>query len=821
MSDPQKSSPQGKRKAAHSEALIGRSLQHGEYQIEAVLGRGGMGQVFLASHTKLDVPVALKQVRADQPLPESVITELDRILHNEGTEPYIPSGQAQENDFPVSGGANTDRFLREALLLARLRHPAIPLLYDYFFEEGYWYLTMEYVPGPTLAAYMREHAPLPPLEALNYAMQLCDVLDYLHQQMPPVIFRDMKPSNVILNPDGRLMLIDFGIARYFKEGQINDTTDFGSPGYASPEQYEGIGQTDARSDLFSLGVILHEMVSGQPPVRRAARGWKMEMLHKINPAISPALSGLVMVATRTEPMYRFQTAHTFYAALERTHTIEERWAYRRCVFLAEEAQRQQVSGPSGNTESRPALVADQKLKEPAAATSRTQRMHLREHAYETRREQLEQEALAHQLAFVDESLKQRAGASGVLVASQSLRPLPPLPPPLPSTLMPPPEEFESVIPARSTRRSRHIFSTFIALVIVLALLAALLLTYNYSINHAYPAQPVQTIHATQPAQTAHSTVIPSSAWQVLPALPAPEADNTALYTEVQGRAYIYMSGGYRGARNLPHYSHGLYRYDIAAAHWESLTIKGLPGMGNNAAALDKYGRLFFTAGYSPDSASVPSLLYMYQPDNGKLTAITPPPQTALGFGGAMVADQQGHLYLTEGFMTPANPATLAGSGWYSYDSSTGQWRVLASLPIGLGYVQLVPDGTGGILLLGGARDAGQHLPSHSIYRYDVSQNVWTQALTTTPSVLSGAASCLNGPRQFVIIGGYDAAHNRSLASVWLLDPGTLRWASLPSLPTGGSALGAAACDGQGHVYVERGANNSNSPTADFLELSIT
>src|SRR5215469_12697055 len=134
MSEPQKFSPQGLRKAAHAEALIGRSLQHGEYQIEAVLGRGGMGQVFLASHTKLDMPVALKQVRADQPLPESVITELDSILHNDGTGPYIPPGQPQEHDFPASGGANTDRFLREALLLARLRHPAIPLLYDYFFE---------------------------------------------------------------------------------------------------------------------------------------------------------------------------------------------------------------------------------------------------------------------------------------------------------------------------------------------------------------------------------------------------------------------------------------------------------------------------------------------------------------------------------------------------------------------------------------------------------------------------------------------------------------------------------------------------------------
>src|SRR5713101_1168017 len=316
--------------------LVGRALQQGTYHVEAVIGHGGMGEVFLASHRALDVPVALKQGRADQPLPESVITELDNLLHQKQTTPRAPLSQALSDDFPLSGGVNTDRFLREALLLARLSHPAIPTLYDYFFEDGCWYLVMEYLPGPTLATYMRQYAPLPPLEALNYAMQLCDVLDYLHQQELPVVFRDLKPSNVILSPEGRLMLVDFGIARYFKEGQINDTTDFGSPGYASPEQYEGSGQTDGRSDLYSLGVILHEMISGQRPVRAGTRAGKLESPRQINPALSPALSGLVTVATRAESMYRFQTAHTFYRALERTRVIEESRAFNRFTLLSRE-----------------------------------------------------------------------------------------------------------------------------------------------------------------------------------------------------------------------------------------------------------------------------------------------------------------------------------------------------------------------------------------------------------------------------------------------------------------------------------------------------
>lgn len=400
------SDSQAGRKTVQQEVLVGRTLQKGEYIVEAVLGHGGMGQVFLAAHAQVDIPVAIKQVRADEPLPPGVIEELDQLLHSKETP--TPSTRG---DFPLSGGPNTDRFLREALLLGRLRHPAIPLLYDYFLENGCWYLVMEYVPGSTLSSYMREHAPLPPLEAVNYALQICDVLDYLHRQSPPVVFRDLKPANIILHPDGRLMMVDFGIARYFKEGQFNDTTDFGSPGYASPEQYEGLGQTDARSDLFSLGVIIHEMLSGQRPTRRGMNMEHLESLHKLNPAILPALSGLIMVATRAEPMYRFQSAHTFYQALERVHSVEERRAYRYHTRMAEVTASQKtpvfpmlIPPPSsqGFLSSELARELDQ----------RAQHMRMREQTQRTTlRDGLEQEALAHRLTAIDESLKLRAISS--------------------------------------------------------------------------------------------------------------------------------------------------------------------------------------------------------------------------------------------------------------------------------------------------------------------------------------------------------------------------------------------------------------------------
>ena len=321
---------QGKQKTPQ-ENLIGKTLCSDEYYIHRVIGHGGMGKVYLAAHTELTVPVALKQARADQPLPDSVVAELDALLQGDSSSTAAPL-----QDTVSSGGVHTDRFLREALFLARLHHPALPSLYDYFFEDGYWYLVMDYIPGPTLTMYLRQQGPLPPLEALNYAIQLCDVFDYLHRQTPPIIYRDLKPSNILVTPEGSLMLVDFGIARYFKEGQANDTTDFGSPGYASPEQYQAEGQTDGRSDLFSLGILLYEMLSGQRP--NMSNGTFADISSKDMPSISAVLSGLITLATRTEPMYRFQSAHTFFLALERAYTLEEQRTYQQRVML-EQAMR--------------------------------------------------------------------------------------------------------------------------------------------------------------------------------------------------------------------------------------------------------------------------------------------------------------------------------------------------------------------------------------------------------------------------------------------------------------------------------------------------
>jgi serine/threonine protein kinase len=750
----------------------GRTLRNGDYRIDAMLGHGGMGRVFLAMHTALHMPVAIKQGPADRALPSAVAAELDRLLHAAGSRGGGAAAESSVLDIPLSGGEHTDRFLREALLLAHLQHASLPAIYDYFIEEGNSYLVMDYIPGPTLAAYIQQHAPLEALEALNYAIQLCDVLEYLHDQAPPVIFRDLKPSNIILAPDGRVMLVDFGIARRFKSGQLSDTTDFGSPGYASPEQYKGEGQTDGRSDLYSLGVILHEMLSGRHPLEAGAQ---LGSLRALNPGISSVLSGLVHVATRADPTYRFQAAHTLYLALERAYSVEERRTYQRSV------------------QDTPDQWAPLHVQEGQDAWQTWQ--------WQAAQRQQVRAAL----------LEGRRSAMSF--------------PPMPSLVRLPagPQARHSQRVLRSGRGRERLPQAILALaLLVFVVIAALYVSAFYLRPPRRLPQQSHSSRTTTPSARATSRLSSSDtgSWQALPALPSPEADNTAVYLRIQGRAYIYMTGGFRGPRAEPRYDPNFYRYDIELARWEVLAQAGIPGMVNNALALDERQRLFFTAGYSSNDYAITSLLFMYDPRSGKLQTISPPAPIALGYGAALLADQRGHLYMTQGFLQAGNPAALAGSGWYRYDIATGQWHALKPLPLSAGYVILAADGAGHIDMLGGARDAGQNAPVQRIYRYDIVRDSWSAPQPEAPGSLSGASSCLSGQGQLVIVGGYDAAHSRSVGRVWLLDVPDLRWTSLAALPEGGSVLGSAACDGAGHVYLARGASDPSSPTRDFWRLTL-
>ncbi len=161
----------------------------------------------------------------------------------------------------------TDAFHREAQFLMELAHPGLPQIYGHFSEGGNWYLVMDFIKGETLESYVaRQGGHLPLKEVLDLGIKLCDVLEYLHLRQPPVIFRDLKPDNVMLTPNHRVYLIDFGIARHFTPGKLHDTIAFGSPGYAAPEQY-GKAQTTPRSDIFSLGALLHHLLTGDDPAK--------------------------------------------------------------------------------------------------------------------------------------------------------------------------------------------------------------------------------------------------------------------------------------------------------------------------------------------------------------------------------------------------------------------------------------------------------------------------------------------------------------------------------------------------------------------------
>ncbi|MHB2017439.1 MAG: protein kinase domain-containing protein [Candidatus Xenobia bacterium] len=207
---------------------------HHRYRIEGVLGRGGMGAVYLATHLELEQPVAVKEM--------------------------LLKGDAASQD------AHVRQFRAEARILNRLRHPGMPRVYDFFQHEDRHYLVMDYIEGDTLEKVLRSRLPAEE-EVLGWARQLGEVLEYLHGHTPPIIFRDLKPSNIMLDPEGRIRLIDFGIAKVFEHAEKSTDTlirGAGTPGYAAPEQY-GMGGSDPRSDIYALGATLYSMLTQAVP----------------------------------------------------------------------------------------------------------------------------------------------------------------------------------------------------------------------------------------------------------------------------------------------------------------------------------------------------------------------------------------------------------------------------------------------------------------------------------------------------------------------------------------------------------------------------
>ena len=150
-------------------------------------------------------------------------------------------------------------------MIKRLDHPAIVRIVDIIDDGDVIYIIEDYIEGETLASILESNGAQPQELVIKWAMQLCEALEYLHTRKPPIIYRDMKPANVMVKPDGNIKIIDFGIAREYKESGLADTVCLGTRGYAAPEQFGGKGQTDARTDVYCLGATLYHMVTGQNP----------------------------------------------------------------------------------------------------------------------------------------------------------------------------------------------------------------------------------------------------------------------------------------------------------------------------------------------------------------------------------------------------------------------------------------------------------------------------------------------------------------------------------------------------------------------------
>ena len=257
------------------------TLLRDRYRIIRSLGKGGMGAVYLADDTSLEIEVAVK------------------YNQNPGEEA-------------------TSQFLREARILAALRHPNLPRVIDYFVQGQDQYLVMDFVPGETLDDILEKEGPQPLERVLAWAQQLGEALAYLHAQQPPVTHRDIKPANIKLTPDGEVMLVDFGIAKIAESSQMTATGARGyTTGYAPPEQY-GSARTGPYSDQYSLAATLYKLLTNQKPsdgVQRALGEAVLTPLNLLNPNIPLHVQAAIEKAMSPRIQDRYESVSAFLQGL--------------------------------------------------------------------------------------------------------------------------------------------------------------------------------------------------------------------------------------------------------------------------------------------------------------------------------------------------------------------------------------------------------------------------------------------------------------------------------------------------------------------------
>lgn len=275
----------------------------GKYEIWKEVGRGGMSIVYLARDNRLNKQWAVKEIKND-------------------------------------GSKSTKTLLkgleREANILKNVDHPVLPRIVDIINQEGVIYVVMDFIEGETISDRLKKEGAQPQELVIEWGLQLASALDYLHKMNPPVIYRDMKPSNVMIKPEGGVKLIDFGTAKEYDVENNADTTALGTRGYAAPEQFgdskgRGIYNTDKRTDIYNLGATLYHIVTGMNPCEPP---YEIRPIREWNPALSTGLEKILLKCTQADPKDRYQNCSELMYALEHYNELDDEYRKKNKRKLA-------------------------------------------------------------------------------------------------------------------------------------------------------------------------------------------------------------------------------------------------------------------------------------------------------------------------------------------------------------------------------------------------------------------------------------------------------------------------------------------------------
>ena len=272
-------------------ANIGQIIEN-KYEILKRIGKGGMSEVYLAMDRNRNKQWAVKEIK--------------KKARDKNNEVVIQSAIAEAN------------------MMKKLDHPCLPRIVDIIDRKNVIYVVMDYIEGEPLSKILEKYGAQPQETVIEWAKELAGVLEYLHMQDPPIIYRDMKPANVMLQPNGHIKLIDFGIAREYKEQNVEDTVSLGTKGYAAPEQFGGKGQTDPRTDIYCLGVTLYHLVTGQNPCEPP---YELYPIRHWKPELSAGLESIILKCTQMNPQDRYSSCAELLYALQ--HYEEEDEAYKK------------------------------------------------------------------------------------------------------------------------------------------------------------------------------------------------------------------------------------------------------------------------------------------------------------------------------------------------------------------------------------------------------------------------------------------------------------------------------------------------------------